>query len=123
MTEGSTRGGSAHLPIAAYVPRQGIPGLSVDLHHAPAGRRKNGGRPCKTSPRQTGAGAGIVHTGPSAGNAQMVFSLDGRIEDYGYGRTMCSMCADEVAAVHSRVGVLDLTDSRSTTSRIRSEAF
>ena len=38
------------------------------------------------------------------------FSPDGRVEDYGYARNnVFEVVREEVAAVHERVGVLDLT--------------
>src|ERR1700680_3672864 len=69
------------------------------------------GRPRKTSPLHDRLRAqGCVHTETFGWERPKCFSLDGRVEDYGYGRNnVFDVVRDEVAAVHTRVGVLDLT--------------
>lgn len=69
------------------------------------------GRPRKTSPLHARLQAqGCVHTETSGWERPKWFSLDGRAEDYRYARNnVFEVVRDEVAAVHHRVGVLDLT--------------
>jgi len=53
---------------------------------------------------------GCVHTETFGWERPKWFSLDGRAEDYGYVRNnVFDVVRGEVAAVHERVGVLDLT--------------
>ncbi len=53
---------------------------------------------------------GCVHTETFGWERPKWFSLDGRAEDYGYRRNnVFDVVRDEVAAVHERVAVLDLT--------------
>jgi len=75
------------------------------------GEEEMAGRPRKSSPLHDRLRAqGCVHTETFGWERPQWFSLDGRIEDYGYGRNnVFDVVRDEVAAVHSRVGVLDLT--------------
>jgi dimethylglycine dehydrogenase len=75
------------------------------------GEEEMDGRPRRMSPlhdrlrRQ-----GCVHTETFGWERPKWFSLDGQPEDYGYRRNnVFKVVADEVAAVHERVGVLDLT--------------
>jgi dimethylglycine dehydrogenase len=75
------------------------------------GEEEMAGRPRKTSPLHDRLRAqGCVHTETFGWERPKWFSLDGRVEEYGYGRNnVFDVVRDEVAAVHSRVGVLDLT--------------
>ncbi|MEP6546060.1 MAG: FAD-dependent oxidoreductase [Gammaproteobacteria bacterium] len=75
------------------------------------GEEEMAGRPRKMSPLHEKLGAqGCVHTETFGWERPKWFSLDGRAEDYGYGRNnVFDVVRDEVAAVHERVGVLDLT--------------
>ena len=75
------------------------------------GEEEMDGRPQKVSPlhdklqRQ-----GAVHTETYGWERPKWFSLDGREEDYSYRRNnVFEVIRDEVAAVHERVGLLDLT--------------
>lgn len=75
------------------------------------GEEEMAGRPRKMSPLHDGLQAqGCVHTETFGWERPKWFSLDGRVEDYGYKRNnVFDVVRDEVAAVHRRVGVLDLT--------------
>jgi dimethylglycine dehydrogenase len=75
------------------------------------GEEEMAGRPRKTSPLHDRLQArGCVHTETFGWERPKWFSLDGRAENYGYGRNnVFEVVAAEVAAVHERVGVLDLT--------------
>jgi dimethylglycine dehydrogenase len=75
------------------------------------GEEEMDGRPRKTSPLHDRLRAqGCVHTETFGWERPKWFSPDGRVEDYGYRRNnVFEVVRDEVAAVHSRVGVLDLT--------------
>jgi dimethylglycine dehydrogenase len=75
------------------------------------GEEEMDGRPRKTSPlHQRLRAQGCVHTETFGWERPKWFSLDGRVEAYGYGRNnVFEVVAGEVAAVHERVGVLDLT--------------
>jgi dimethylglycine dehydrogenase len=75
------------------------------------GEEEMAGRPRKTSPLHERLRAqGCVHTETFGWERPKWFSLDGRTEDYGYERNnVFDVVRDEVAAVHRRVGVLDLT--------------
>src|SRR5258708_38538714 len=68
-------------------------------------------RPRKMSPLHGRLQAqGCVHTETFGWERPKWFSLDGRVEDYGYRRNnVFDVVREEVAAVHERVGVLDLT--------------
>ncbi len=75
------------------------------------GEEEMAGRPCKTSPLHERLRAqGCVHTETFGWERPKWFSPDGRVEDYGYRRNnVFDVVGAEVAAVHERVGVLDLT--------------
>src|SRR5260370_33829821 len=75
------------------------------------GEEEMAGRPRKTSPLHGRLRAqGCVHTETFGWERPKWFSLDGRVEDHGYARNnVFDVVRDEVAAVHTRVGVLDLT--------------
>jgi dimethylglycine dehydrogenase len=75
------------------------------------GEEEMAGRPQKTSPlHQRLEARGCVHTETFGWERPKWFSLDGRVEDYGYRRNnVFEVVRGEVAAVHERVGVLDLT--------------
>src|SRR5258708_5824484 len=68
-------------------------------------------RPRKMSPLHGRLQAqGCVHTETFGWERPKWFSLDGRVEDYGYGRNdVFGGGGEEVGGVHERVGVLDLT--------------
>src|SRR5258708_27919445 len=75
------------------------------------GEEEMAGRARKVSPLHDRLRAqGCVHTETFGWERPKWFSLDGRTEDYGYARNnVFDVVRDEVAAVHERVGVLDLT--------------
>ena len=75
------------------------------------GEEEMAGRPRKMSPLHDRLRAqGCIHTETFGWERPKWFSLDGRVEDYGYGRNnVFDVVAGEVAAVHERVAVLDLT--------------
>jgi dimethylglycine dehydrogenase len=75
------------------------------------GEEEMAGRPQKTSPLHDKLRAqGCVHTETFGWERPKWFSVDGRVEEYSYGRNnVFDVVRDEVAAVHERVGVLDLT--------------
>jgi dimethylglycine dehydrogenase len=75
------------------------------------GEEEMAGRPRKKSPLHDRLLAqGCVHTETFGWERPKWFSLDGRVEDYAYRRNnVFDVVRDEVAAVHTRVGVLDLT--------------
>jgi dimethylglycine dehydrogenase len=75
------------------------------------GEEEMAGRPRRISPLHGRLRAqGGIHTETFGWERPKWFSLDGRAEDYGYGRNnVFDVVAGEVAAVHERVGVLDLT--------------
>jgi dimethylglycine dehydrogenase len=75
------------------------------------GEEEMAGRPRKMSPLHSRLSAqGCVHTETFGWERPKWFSLDGRAEDYGYGRNnVFDVVAGEVAAVHERVAILDLT--------------
>ncbi|MGC1522371.1 MAG: FAD-dependent oxidoreductase [Steroidobacteraceae bacterium] len=75
------------------------------------GEEEMAGRPRKMSPLHGRLRAqGCIHTETFGWERPKWFSLDGRAEDYGYGRNnVFDVVAGEVAAVHQRVAVLDLT--------------
>jgi dimethylglycine dehydrogenase len=75
------------------------------------GEEEMAGRPRKTSPLHDRLRArGCVHTETFGWERPKWFSLDGRIEDHGYRRNnVFEVVGAEVAAVHERVGLLDLT--------------
>ncbi len=75
------------------------------------GEEEMAGRPRKMSPLHARLRAqGCVHTETFGWERPKWFSPDGRVEDYGYARNnVFDVVREEVAAVHERVGVLDLT--------------
>ncbi len=75
------------------------------------GEEEMAGRPRKMSPLHGRLRAqGCIHTETFGWERPKWFSLDGRAEDHGYGRNnVFDVVAGEVAAVHERVAVLDLT--------------
>jgi dimethylglycine dehydrogenase len=75
------------------------------------GEEEMAGRPRKMSPLHARLKAqGCVHTETFGWERPKWFSLDGRAEDYSYRRNnVFGVVRDEVAAVHQRVAVLDLT--------------
>ena len=75
------------------------------------GEEEMAGRPRKMSPLyETLRSQGCVYTETFGWERPKWFSLDGREEDCGYRRNnVFEVIRDEVAAVHERVGVLDLT--------------
>jgi dimethylglycine dehydrogenase len=75
------------------------------------GEEEMAGRPRKMSPLYGRLRAqGCIHTETFGWERPKWYSLDGRVEDYGYGRNnVFDVVAGEVAAVHERVAVLDLT--------------
>ncbi len=75
------------------------------------GEEEMAGRPRKTSPLyETLRARGGVHSETFGWERPKWFSLDGREEDCGYRRNnVFEVVRDEVAAVHERVAVLDLT--------------
>jgi dimethylglycine dehydrogenase len=75
------------------------------------GEEEPDGRPRKTSPlHQRLLDQGAVYTETFGWERPKWFSLDGRVEDYSYRRNnVFGVVRDEVAAVHERVGLLDLT--------------
>jgi len=75
------------------------------------GEEEMDGRPRKMSPLYERLKAqGAVHTETFGWERPKWFSLDGRTEECGYRRNnVFEVVRDEVAAVHERVGVLDLT--------------
>jgi dimethylglycine dehydrogenase len=75
------------------------------------GEEEPAARPRKMSPLHgTLQAQGCVHTETFGWERPKWFSLDGRAEDYGYRRNnVFEVVRDEVASVHQRVGVLDLT--------------
>jgi dimethylglycine dehydrogenase len=75
------------------------------------GEEEMAGRPRKMSPLYGRLRAqGCIHTETFGWERPKWFSLNGRTEDHGYGRNnVFNVVAGEVAAVHERVAVLDLT--------------
>jgi len=75
------------------------------------GEEEMAGRPRKTSPLHDRLEAqGCVHTETFGWERPKWFSPDGRVEDCGYRRNnVFDVVGAEVAAVHERVGILDLT--------------
>ncbi len=75
------------------------------------GEEETAGRPRKKSPLYERLLAqGCVYTETFGWERPKWFSRDGRVEDYSYRRNnVFEVVKDEVAAVHERVGILDLT--------------
>jgi dimethylglycine dehydrogenase len=90
------------------------------------GEEEMAGRPKKTSPLyQRLKAQGCVYTETFGWERPKWFSLDGRIEDYTYARNnVFAVVRDEVAAVHERVGILDLTGfAKYDISGVQAESF
>jgi len=96
---------------AAYVRDKVFQDYRLTFTTRPPGDEEMAGRPRKTSPLHARLQAqGCVHTETFGWERPKWFSLDGRAEDYRYARNnVFEVVRDEVAAVHHRVGVLDLT--------------
>jgi dimethylglycine dehydrogenase len=96
---------------AAYVRDKVFQDYRLTFTTRPPGDEEMAGRPRKTSPLHERLRAqGCVHTETFGWERPKWFSLDGRAEDYRYARNnVFEVVRDEVAAVHGRVGVLDLT--------------
>jgi len=75
------------------------------------GEEEMAGRPQKTSPLHERLRAqGCVHTETFGWERPKWFSPDGRVEDYSYRRNnVFDAIQGEIAAVHERLGILDLT--------------
>src|SRR3984957_11619996 len=75
------------------------------------GEEEMAGRPAKKGPLYERLKAqGCVYTETFGWERPKWFSVDGRSEDYSYARNnVFEVVRDEVAAVHERVGILDLT--------------
>jgi dimethylglycine dehydrogenase len=75
------------------------------------GEEEMAGRPQKTSPLHDKLRAqSCVHTETFGWERPKWFSVDGRVEEYSYRRNnVFDVVRDEVAAVHERAGILDLT--------------
>src|SRR5580658_2105563 len=90
------------------------------------GEEEMAGRPCKMSPLHSRLEAqGCVHSETFGWERPKWFSLDGREEHGSYSRNnVFEVVGNEVAAVHERVGVLDLTGfAKYDISGADSEAF
>jgi dimethylglycine dehydrogenase len=96
---------------AAYVRDKVFQDYRLTFTTRRPGEEEMAGRPKKMSPLHDRLCAqGCVHTETFGWERPQWFSLDGRVEDYGYRRNnVFDVVRDEVAAVHERVGVLDLT--------------
>ncbi len=96
---------------AAYVRDKVFQDYRLTFTTRAPGEEEMAGRPRKTSPLHGKLSAqGCVHTETFGWERPKWFSLDGRVEEYGYRRNnVFDVVRDEVAAVHERVGVLDLT--------------
>jgi dimethylglycine dehydrogenase len=90
------------------------------------GEEEMAARPRKKSPLYERLKAqGCVYTETFGWERPKWFSLDGRSEDYSYARNnVFEVVRDEVAAVHERVGILDLTGfSKFDISGAQAESF
>ena len=96
---------------AAYVRNKVFLDYRLTFTTRAPGEEEMAGRPRKVSPLYSRLRAqGCVHTETFGWERPKWFSLDGRVEQYGYRRNnVFEVVRDEVAAVHQRVGVLDLT--------------
>jgi dimethylglycine dehydrogenase len=96
---------------AAYVRDKVFFDYRTTFTTRPPGEEEMAGRPRKASPLHAKLQAqGCVHTETFGWERPKWFSLDGRVEDYGYRRNnVFEVVRDEVAAVCQRVGLLDLT--------------
>ena len=90
------------------------------------GEEEMAGRPAKKGPLYERLKAqGCVYTETFGWERPKWFSLDGRSEDYSYARNnLFEVVRDEVAAVHERAGILDLTGfSKFDISGAQAESF
>jgi dimethylglycine dehydrogenase len=96
---------------AAYVRDKVFQDYRLTFTTRRPGEEEMAGRPSKVSPLHAKLRArGCVHTETFGWERPKWFSLDGRGEDYGYRRNnVFDVVRAEVAAVHERVGLLDLT--------------
>jgi dimethylglycine dehydrogenase len=96
---------------AAYVRDKVFQDYRLTFTTRPPGEEEMAGRPKKTSPlHDTLRAQGCVHSETFGWERPKWFSLDGRSEAGSYRRNnVFDVVRDEVAAVHERVGVLDLT--------------
>src|SRR3984885_9691001 len=96
---------------AKYVRDKGFLDYRLTFTTRRPGEEEMAGRPRKMSPLHGRLRAqGCIHTETFGWERPKWFSLDGRVEDYGYGRNnVFDVVAGEVAAGHERVAVLDLT--------------
>ena len=96
---------------AAYVRDKVFQDYRLTFTTRPPGEEEMAGRPKKTSPlHDTLRAQGCVHSETFGWDRPKWFSLDGRSEAGSYRRNnVFDVVRDEVAAVHERVGVLDLT--------------
>ena len=96
---------------AAYVRDKVFQDYRLTFTTRRPGEEEMAGRPQKTSPLYERLKAqGCVCTETFGWERPKWFSLDGRGEDYSYARNnVFDVVRDEVAAVHERVGILDLT--------------
>jgi dimethylglycine dehydrogenase len=96
---------------AAYVRDKVFQDYRLTFTTRPPGEEEMAGRPKKTSPlHDTLRAQGCVHSETFGWERPKWFSLDGRSEACSYRRNnVFDVVRDEVAAVHERVGVLDLT--------------
>jgi dimethylglycine dehydrogenase len=116
--------GDAEINMAEFDPRRFGPFADAEYTRAKVfldyrttfttrrpGEEEPDGRPRKTSPLyQRLLAEGAVYTETFGWERPKWFSLDGRAEDYSYRRNnVFDVVQGEVAAVHERVGLLDLT--------------
>jgi dimethylglycine dehydrogenase len=96
---------------AAYVRDKVFQDYRLTFTTRRPGEEEMAGRPRKTSPlHQRLKAQGCVHTETFGWERPKWFSLDGRAEECGYARNnVFDVVREEVAAVHTRVGILDLT--------------
>jgi dimethylglycine dehydrogenase len=96
---------------AAYVRDKVFQDYRLTFTTRRPGDEEMAARPRKMSPLHGRLrSVGCVHTETFGWERPKWFSLDGRVEDYGYTRNnVFEVVRDEVAAVHRRVGILDLT--------------
>jgi len=96
---------------AAYVRDKVFQDYRLTFTTRRPGEEEMAGRPRKMSPLYAKLHKqGCVHTETFGLERPKWFSPDGRAEEYGYARNnVFDVVRDEVAAVHRRVGILDLT--------------
>ena len=98
--------------------RQGVSGLPLDLHTRLPGEEEPAGRPSKVSPLYERLKTqGCVYTETFGWERPKWFSLDGRSEESGYGRTnVFEVVREEVAAVRASASAFWISrDSPSST--------